>query len=579
MRSNELHRLVRRGDIEGVREFLNRRSREKGDVNTFDAAGSTPLMYAVQGSRANPELVRTLLDAGANVHQHSKRSYQAGCSVLALALNAGDPRIVASLIEAGADLRYQREGGYDALIDAVHGRDLTRDDRLIELLHLLVAKTTKLDSITQYSESALLVLSSVGRFDALRVLLDAGADGTRLRWTPIFHAIAFGSLDDVERLIGEGAPLEEKDWWGRTPWLLAIHAGDLQKAQLLHRHGANTKACGACAKPPMTFAVESHHPHVLRWLIDLGLDLEQGDEFESTALMAAAESSDLKCLDILLGAGAKVDRVQNGETALSRARSRDVAMRLLEAGADPRYLRQEGRRVLLGLEPEPDADLLDVSPEDFRRAQTRRFGQANPELMDEPFWRGMIRAGITGYDAAASFGGRSSLRDPPVWCAQRFGQSITFLSDGRIVQIGGEHEDSYDPDFCIYNDVFVHEPGGAVHIYGYPESVFPPTDFHTATLVGDFIYVIGSIGYHGARRFGETPVYRLDTRTWRIEPVKASGDGPGWLHEHRAVLSSPDEITVSGGKIGRLEEDGEVYEKNAGTFVLDLRRLVWRALN
>src|SRR5687767_11243542 len=86
MRSNELHQLVRRGDIEGVHEFLNRRSRQKGDVNTFDSAGSTPLMYAVQGPRANPELVRVLLEAGANVHQYSKHAYQAGSSVLALAL-------------------------------------------------------------------------------------------------------------------------------------------------------------------------------------------------------------------------------------------------------------------------------------------------------------------------------------------------------------------------------------------------------------------------------------------------------------------------------------------------------------
>jgi hypothetical protein len=42
---------------------------------------------------------------------------------------------------------------------------------------------------------------------------------------------------------------------------------------------------------------------------------------------------------------------------------------------------------------------------------------------------------------------------------------------------GGEHEDFYDPDFCIYNDVFVHERDGSVAIYGYPESVFPPTDY------------------------------------------------------------------------------------------------------
>jgi hypothetical protein len=40
--------------------------------------------------------------------------------------------------------------------------------------------------------------------------------------------------------------------------------------------------------------------------------------------------------------------------------------------------------------------------------------------------------------------------------------SLTLLPDGRAIQIGGEHEDYYDPDFCIYNDVFVHEPDRSI---------------------------------------------------------------------------------------------------------------------
>ena len=90
---------------------------------------------------------------------------------------------------------------------------------------------------------------------------------------------------------------------------------------------------------------------------------------------------------------------------------------------------------------------------------------------------------MTGYVANKHFGGPSSLDAGPVWCAQRFGQTVTLLPDGRAVQIAGEHEDHYDPDFTIYNDVFVHEPDGTIRIFGYPEAVFPPTDFHTATLV------------------------------------------------------------------------------------------------
>jgi hypothetical protein len=112
----------------------------------------------------------------------------------------------------------------------------------------------------------------------------------------------------------------------------------------------------------------------------------------------------------------------------------------------------------------------------------------------------------------------------------RFGQSITCLPDGRVVQIGGEHEDYYDPDFCIYNDVFVHGSEGSIAIFGYPEAVFPPTDFHTATLVDGAIYLIDSLGYVGTRRYGQTPVHRLDVGTYRMERQDASGEQPGWIY-------------------------------------------------
>src|SRR5690349_20987001 len=88
------------------------------------------------------------------------------------ALHAGDPREVERLIQAGTNIRYKRLHGYDALIDAVHGRDISRDDRLIDLLSLLIANGVDLNGITSYKESALRVLSRIGRFDSVRLLLD-----------------------------------------------------------------------------------------------------------------------------------------------------------------------------------------------------------------------------------------------------------------------------------------------------------------------------------------------------------------------------------------------------------------------
>jgi hypothetical protein len=262
-------------------------------------------------------------------------------------------------------------------------------------------------------------------------------------------------------------------------------------------------------------------------------------------------------------------------TVLGEARDARVIGRLLLAGADPQDLRNEGRRALLGFDADPDEDgLSDVTDAEFLRAQSRRFGRDNPERMDEPFWLAMVRSGLSAYAAKYWFGREKDY--VPTWSAQRFGQSLTPLPDGRVVLVGGEHEDSYDTDFCIYNDVVVREPGGALRIFGYPEDVFSPTDFHTATLAGGAIYLVGSLGYPGRRRIGETQVLRLDADALRVEPVATRGAGPGWIHRHRAELVSPSEILVSGGQVVTTSDGVEVVEPNEGRFLLDLRSGVWR---
>jgi ankyrin repeat protein len=491
------------------------------------------------------------------------------------ALRAGDLPAVQALVAAGADLHYRREGGYDALLDAVHGCD---GARLIELLQWLIAHGAPLNGVSRHNESGVRVLSRLAHFDAVRLLLEAGADPAPLAWTPLLKAAALGSAADVEALVRGGAPLEERDSWSRTAWLLALQSGDVAKAQVLRALGADIAARGRCGKPPLFHAIDSGSADMLRWLLHLGAGIEDTDDFGDTPLMHAVESGRAGAVDVLLAAGARIDHEnRHGDTALSAAASNALVTRLLDAAANPAHLSQEGRRALLGLPPDADEALLAAaSRADFKVARTRRFGRHNPEAMDEPFWQCMVRAGVNGYAATQWFRGPSSFDAGPVWCAQRFGQSITRLPDGRIVQIGGEHEDYYDPDFCIYNDVFVHHPDGSVRILGYREAVFPPTDFHTATLMDGAIYVIGSLGYSGQRRYGHTPVYRLDLSSFGFSQVETGGDAPGWIHGHRAVRLSDHEIRVGGGKLATLAGDKEVHTANTREFVLDLQRLAWR---
>ena len=101
--------------------------------------------------------------------------------------------------------------------------------------------------------------------------------------------------------------------------------------------------------------------------------------------------------------------------------------------------------------------------------QTRtRYGAANPEQVENALWEQVIDEEWTGYGLRQHLGidldrntirqnfSHSAYRDAtpgPFWSWQRFGRTSTALPDGRVIHIAGEHEDSYDPDFCIYNDV------------------------------------------------------------------------------------------------------------------------------
>src|SRR5688500_17711496 len=112
---------------------------------------------------------------------------------------------------AGANILYKRPYGYDALLDAVHGRDTSRDDARNDLLSLLSANGVDLNGITSCQESALRVLSRIGRFDSGCLLLGAGADQSQPGWTPLMETVALGSLTEVAAVLTSRPDLEHRD--------------------------------------------------------------------------------------------------------------------------------------------------------------------------------------------------------------------------------------------------------------------------------------------------------------------------------------------------------------------------------
>ncbi len=211
----ELHREVKRGNTRRVRELLA----TGAEINAKDRSGYTPLMHALQSPAASAELVEFLLDSGGEVAAITLDGTD--CYMASVAIERRGPD------QAGLGARPRRgpalyeEHGYDALLDAAYGLYANRDPRSLDILKMLIARGVQLNTVSSYRESALRVLSRWGRFDGVRLLLDAGADETQLAWMPLHRAVALGSLDDVRDLVERGADLEAVDWWKRSPWLVS----------------------------------------------------------------------------------------------------------------------------------------------------------------------------------------------------------------------------------------------------------------------------------------------------------------------------------------------------------------------
>jgi hypothetical protein len=430
---------------------------------------------------------------------------------------------------------------------------------------------------TEYFETPLRVSSRLGRFDVVKILFDSGADPSHLNWTPLMHAVAYGSLQQVQDCVEGGADLSVRDTWERTPLLLAVQSGDTDKVSYLMDAGANIGDTGRCKKPALEYAIQMDDANMLSFLIQKGVDFEVYNLFGYTPLIQAAEDGAINCVKALLEHGVSIykkDRSQfSQKTAIAHASTLEIAEVLTNAGDDLNQLEGEVRASLLKL---GNREKLTVSKNEYLAQKYRKYGTSNPQKCEVTFWYDMVRCNAGAWKAREQFDDKNSFNDQPVWCYERFGKSITAIGGGEYIEIAGEHEDSYDPDFCIYNEVFHHKGDGELTIYQYPEDIFPPTDFHTATLVNKFIYIIGNLGYPAERAYWTTPVYRLDINSFEILKIETCGECPGWIYNHSANLKGQSIIRIQGGEILEKSGDDETHRLNELDFELNLNTLKWR---
>lgn len=171
----------------------------------------------------------------------------------------------------------------------------------------------------------------------------------------LMRAAMDGNYNKVKALLNSGTDPNCRIDSGLTPIYSAVLSGNIEVVKLLIDHNAN---------PNIRFnennaiiqAVEHQYSDIIKLLIKAGVDLEQGDSVGNyTPLFLATSVQNLEIVKILLEAGANPNAMGNeGEQILAAARisgDKNIIQILIKYGAEekiPRFdINEKGKVIVL----------------------------------------------------------------------------------------------------------------------------------------------------------------------------------------------------------------------------------------
>lgn len=163
-------------------------------------------------------------------------------------------------------------------------------------------------------------------------------------YTGLHKAAHENDMATLETLIANGATLNERDSYGRTPAHVAAFASNDEVVRALAQAGANMNALEKGIYDVVTIAAVANDPELVSLAVEVGNDPGLTTSiYDGTALIAAAHLGHHEVVKRLINAGAPLDHINNLRwTALIEAvvlgdGSSDhiqTVKALVEAGAD-----------------------------------------------------------------------------------------------------------------------------------------------------------------------------------------------------------------------------------------------------
>ena len=310
------------------------------DVNQPDEGGNPPLAYV--GTDA--ALCRKLLEAGANPACTLKMKK---ASLLTLFLNDKAEEVLTMLLAAGADPNGADEDGNGLLhVAALYGSAAACRALLAAGANVNVC-TNERSAEGEKSGRPVLTALDIAlmnmRFEAARVLKEAGGETRNPKLTPLYLACFFGDEAELSKLIAAGADVHKPLTDTMTPLEMAAYAGHVNVCELLLKAGVAPESAKSDAEfTALHAAAVGNRAEVCKLLLAAGVPVDVRGNHGVTPLVLAAARGNVEIIEMLLAAGADANALTEQQTsplaAAVRSGSVEAVRKLLAAGADPKAM-------------------------------------------------------------------------------------------------------------------------------------------------------------------------------------------------------------------------------------------------
>jgi ankyrin repeat protein len=255
--------------------------------------------------------------------------------------------------------------------------DLVREGKRVNVLAAITSPDVDVNEKAPDGSTALMWAVYNDDMELVQALLKHGAKAdvtNNFGATALGEAIKLGEMDLFMALLDAGASIESPNLDHETALMLAISSNHPEMAKELIKRGANVKAMETFRdQTALMYAAGSGQAEIVDLLLEKGAasqvnlrakfdDWERQQTSEPraqyssrqtgglTALLFATRSGCLKCAESLIAAGADVNKPNpDGITPLINALDGskfDVAMLLLDKGADPHVWDKHGRTAI-----------------------------------------------------------------------------------------------------------------------------------------------------------------------------------------------------------------------------------------